>query len=278
MTIKSKNKVNKMTLIDDKYQPLHLSTNLLNICRVCLCCLLLAVIPACGDKGDDSANPKNTDSIQANSQELPKPEKPVNNPVKEANKPATVNNNDVNLNSVDDIINDLAIESNQLKQPAVNARNDVKGSDKNPFYDNDKTLAIFISKALKVLFNEKTNHYGLDDNEEKCLGKLDYRFAVNDVNIILKQQLSVEEFNNLTDFVATNDRRMLNEYTEWLLDGYYRRGWKYKDQLSVERPVSRSQHTLFKDLKKNKALHVPFKNRVIAKYKACGIERKPRFF
>ncbi len=272
-----------MNLIDaNESQPLHLSTNLLAICKVCLCCLLLTIISACGDNGNDSAMPKHTESIHTTPQAPKKAEeKNANEPVKKpVNKPVTVNKNDVNLDSVDNIINDLAIDSDQpMVAPRLTiSENTTRNNGKNPFYDNDKTLAIFISKALKTLFNDKADHYGLDDKEEKCVGTLDYRFAVNDVNIILKQQLSVEEFNNLTDFVTTNDRRMLNDYTEWLIDGYYRRGWEYQDKVSAKQPVSRSQHTLFKDLKKNKALHVPFKNRVIAKYKACGIKRRPRFF
>ncbi len=115
-------------------------------------------------------------------------------------------NEDLNLDDLDSLLTDVA--TTKPKQTANSAWSD--GGVKN---QGDVTIAKHISKGLAMGFNyELQNSSRWDDEQIRCFGKLDYGFAVNDIQRLIISGLTNDEFNKATKFYGSSTGKYIDRW------------------------------------------------------------------
>ncbi len=164
----------------------------------------IATMTACSDE------PKQTDvttgQASTNAQSNDKPEKvnvKTTNPEKQQD--------DVNIDDLDSLL--MEVSTSQTDKSANSAWSNSSQ------YAGDDTIAKNISKGLAMGFNYQIKNSGnWTDEQIRCFGRLSNNFAVPEVQQMVTDSLTTEEFDKATEFYRSSAGKRLERWAEKHVD------------------------------------------------------------
>ncbi len=186
--------------------------------------------------------------------------------------PNEVKENDVNLDDLDTLVHDVQMIEHNKQDAKLDASLDPNSAWKEQEISaDDKTSAKMITRLLERGFNEDLNRL-LFLEQEKCFGKLNLSASVNEVDTILRKQLSASEFNNLTRFIKSDLGQKFPQYADYLLK-YRTTILSVEDKRNLRAYAQSPEGRYLKKLRFNKDFTAMLKRKTDKKLKSCDIHQ-----
>ncbi len=148
-----------------------------------------------------------------------KPQKVITPPLVTVQTETNSNDAEVNIDELDDLLNEISVETGQPLneiETVEEPQEQVQVTDNKPIVEWDTNiLAVSLSKGLATGFNyQLLNNKQWKQGEKDCFGKINDDFVVNELDKIVKVQLSQDEFQQATQFYHSSASKQLEQWRD----------------------------------------------------------------
>lgn len=240
--------------------------------RVTFISAMILMVVGC-DKQEENHTPaisvakSNNDQAKSNKKQM------VSNPKNDNDAESIENDLDINLEELDRLTKTIEMTpQDEGKNTQINSQNrnnsQLSAYSNLKDYSDDKNSALVISKLLTnsyAIHVEKM--YWLTKRQKSCIGKP--YFPVDEVDKILRKQLSATEYNELLAFNKSDIGKKFPDYADYLLNGVTSM-LSSEDFRMIRKFRSTKAGNYMDSLKSNEAFLVLYRKTAERKFTSCG--------